>query len=90
LFHYLPPGATTQELRAVVVEAGNAVPLSRGIVHTFGTDYDLTLLSYHSPFIEFNDNGSSRFRSLLRSKLKWRLAGSGGLAHSFSEVKKNA
>ena len=76
LFHYLPPGATTQELRAVVVEAGNAVLFSRGVVHTFTAPIDdLTLLSYHSPFIEFNDTRQFKIlRSLLRSKLEWRLA----------------
>ena len=76
LFHYLPPAATMQELRAVVVEAGDAVLFSRGVVHTFTAPLcDLTLLSYHSPFIELNDERQFKIsHALLRSQLEWRLA----------------
>jgi len=76
IFHYLPPAATMQELRAVVVEAGDAILFARGVIHTFTAPLcDLTLLSYHSPFIEFNDERQFKISdSLLRSQLEWRLA----------------
>ena len=56
LFHYLPVAEKSRELRSVVVEAGDAVLFTRGIVHTFTAPLDdLTLLSYHAPFFEFDD-----------------------------------
>lgn len=56
LFHYLPDAERTRELRSVVVEAGDAVLFSRGVLHTFTAPLnDLTLLSYHSPFLELDD-----------------------------------
>lgn len=56
LFHYLPDAERVRELRSVVVEAGDAVLFTRGVVHTFTAPLgDLTLLSYHAPFFEFDD-----------------------------------
>jgi hypothetical protein len=56
LFHYLPGAEKVRELRSVVVEAGDAVLFTRGVVHTFAAPLDdLTLLSYHAPFFEFDD-----------------------------------
>jgi hypothetical protein len=38
------------------VDAGDAVLFKRGVVHTFTAPLgDLTLLSYHAPFFEFDD-----------------------------------
>lgn len=57
LFHYLPDAGKSRELRSVVVEAGDAVLFTRGVIHTFTAPLcDLTLLSYHSPFIELDDS----------------------------------
>lgn len=57
LFHYLPDTGKSRELRSVVVEAGDAVLFTRGVIHTFTAPLsDLTLLSYHSPFIELDDS----------------------------------
>lgn len=57
LFHYLPDAGESRELRSVVVEAGDAVLFARGVIHTFTAPLsDLTLLSYHSPFIELDDS----------------------------------
>jgi mannose-6-phosphate isomerase-like protein (cupin superfamily) len=56
LFHYLPDVERVRELRSVVVEAGDAVLFTRGVVHTFTAPLDdLTILSYHAPFFEFDD-----------------------------------
>lgn len=56
LFHFLPDAEKTRELRSVVVDAGDAVLFTRGVVHTFTAPLgDLTLLSYHAPFFEFDD-----------------------------------
>lgn len=56
-FHYLPDAGKSRELRSVVVEAGDAVLFTRGVIHTFTAPLcDLTLLSYHSPFIELDDS----------------------------------
>jgi len=56
LFHYLPDAGNSRELRSVVVDAGDAVLFTRGVVHTFTAPLeDLTLLSYHAPFFEFDD-----------------------------------
>jgi len=56
LFHYLADAGKSRELRSVVVEAGDAVLFTRGVVHTFTAPLgDLTLLSYHAPFFEFDD-----------------------------------
>lgn len=76
LFHYLPPDATTQELRAVVVEAGNAVLFSRGVVHTFTAPIgDLTLLSYHAPFFEFDDTRQFRVETYSMRWIPSRIVG---------------
>ena len=57
LFHYLPDAGRSRELRSVVVDAGDAVLFTRGVVHTFTAPLDdLTLLSYHAPFFEFDDS----------------------------------
>ena len=57
LFHYLPDAGKSRELRSLVVEAGDAVLFTRGLIHTFTAPLgDLTLLSYHAPFFEFNDS----------------------------------
>lgn len=56
LFHYLPDAGNSRELRSVVVDTGDAVLFTRGVVHTFTAPIgDLTLLSYHAPFFEFED-----------------------------------
>ncbi len=56
LFHYLPESRRSRELRSVVVDAGDAVLFTRGVVHTFTAPFgDLTLLSYHAPFFELDD-----------------------------------
>lgn len=56
LFHYLPDAEKTRELRSVVVDAGDAVLFTRGVVHTFTAPLeDLTLLSCHAPFFGFDD-----------------------------------
>ena len=56
LFHYMPDGAGCGELRSVVVQAGDVVVLTRGLVHTFTAPVaDLVLLSYHAPYFEFED-----------------------------------
>lgn len=56
LFHYLPAAGKSRELRSVMVDAGDAVLFTRGVVHTFTAPLsDLTLLSYHAPFFEFDD-----------------------------------
>jgi len=56
LFHYLPDVGKSRELRSVVVDAGDAVLFARWVVHTFTAPLgDLTLLSYHAPFFEFDD-----------------------------------
>jgi len=56
LFHYLPDSGKSRELRSIVVDAGDAVLFTRGVVHTFTAPLgDLTLLSYHAPFFAFDD-----------------------------------
>lgn len=56
LFHYLPDGGKSRELRSVVVDAGDAILFTRGVAHTFTAPLgNLTLLSYHAPFFEFDD-----------------------------------
>jgi len=56
LFHYLPDAGKSRELRSVVVDASDAVLFTRGVVHTFTAPLgNLTLLSYHAPFFEFDD-----------------------------------
>lgn len=56
LFHYLPDARESRELRSVAVSAGDAVLFMRGVVHTFTAPVgDLTLLSYHAPFLELDD-----------------------------------
>jgi mannose-6-phosphate isomerase-like protein (cupin superfamily) len=73
LFHYLPDAAKSRELRSVVVETGDVVLFTRGVVHTFTAPVgDLTLLSYHAPFFAFDDVRqftipANRFRVLASS-----------------------
>ena len=76
LFHYLPDSGRSRELRSVVVDTGDAVLFTRRVVHTFTAPLgDLTLLSYHAPFIELNDTRQFKIpSSVLRSNLEWRLA----------------
>ena len=48
--------ATSSPPATVVVQAGDVVVLTRGLVHTFTAPVaDLVLLSYHSPYFEFED-----------------------------------
>lgn len=62
----------SRELRSVVVEAGDAVLFTRGVVHTFTAPLnDLMLLSYHSPFFEFDD---TRQYTVLRCSRESRFA----------------
>ena len=79
LFHYLPHAEKVRELRSVVVEAGDAVLFTRGVVHTFTAPLDdLTLLSYHAPFFEFDDTPQftipRQFRDFRFAWLPGRLA----------------
>lgn len=56
LFHYLPATGATHELRSLLVEAGDVLIFTRGLIHTFTAPIgDLMLLSYHSPFFELDD-----------------------------------
>ncbi len=56
LFHYMPAGENCGELRSVVVQAGDVVVFTRGLVHTFTAPIaELVLLSYHAPFLAFGD-----------------------------------
>ena len=56
LFHYIPGGENYGELRSLVVQAGDIVVFTRGLVHTFTAPVaDLVLLSYHAPYFEFAD-----------------------------------
>ena len=86
LFHYLSDAEKVRELRSVAVEAGNAVLFTRGVVHTFTAPLgDLTLLSYHAPFFEFDDTRQFTIpRQLRASSYTWSLgrvvAASGGVA----------
>jgi len=76
LFHYLPDANKSRELRSVVVEAGDAVLFTRGVVHTFTAPLgDLTLLSYHAPFFEFDDARQFKISTWVsRNDRDWRLA----------------
>ncbi|MBI3834119.1 MAG: hypothetical protein HY287_07305 [Planctomycetes bacterium] len=73
LFHYLPDARNSRELRSVVVDAGDAVLFTRGIVHTFTAPLnDLTLLSYHSPFLELDDQRQFTIpRNLQTGRYAW-------------------
>ena len=56
LFHYAPSAERPDELRSLVVQARDVLVFTRGLLHTFTAPLsDLTLLSYHSPFFEFDD-----------------------------------
>lgn len=56
LFHYFADSVTSRELRSIVVEAGDVVLFTRGVVHTFTAPIsEIVLLSYHTPFLELND-----------------------------------
>lgn len=76
LFHYMPAGVSWHELRSVVVQAGDVVVLTRGLVHTFTAPVtDLVLLSYHAPYFEFEDPRQFTIAdSLLGQNLRWRPA----------------
>jgi len=83
LFHYLPEANSTRELRSVVVEAGDAVLFTRGVVHTFTAPLDdLTLLSYHAPFFEFDD---TRQFAIPRQSRDFRFAWAPGRLVSMAE-----
>jgi mannose-6-phosphate isomerase-like protein (cupin superfamily) len=69
LFHYLPDADKARELRSLVVEAGDVVIFTRGLIHTFTAPLgDLTLLSYHAPFFEFDDTRQFTIVSALRDR----------------------
>jgi len=76
LFHYLPDREKTRELRSVVVDDGDAVLFTRGVVHTFTAPLgELTLLSYHAPFFELDDSRQYSIPlSLRESSIAWVLA----------------
>ncbi|MEK6676882.1 MAG: hypothetical protein AABZ47_14665 [Planctomycetota bacterium] len=83
LFHYLPDAEIVRELRSVVVEAGDAVLFMRGVVHTFTAPLDdLTLLSYHAPFFEFDD---TRQFTIPRQSQDFRFSRTPGRLHSVTE-----
>lgn len=73
LFHYLPKAGNSRELRSVVVDAGDAVLFTRGVVHTFTAPLgDLALLSYHAPFFELDDTRQfTIFREIGRCPFAW-------------------
>ncbi|MFH1110789.1 MAG: cupin domain-containing protein [Planctomycetota bacterium] len=74
-FHCLPDAGTPRELRSVVVDAGDAVLFTRGVVHTFTVPLeDLTLLSYHAAFFEFDDRRQFTIpRQLTGFRYAWSL-----------------
>ena len=83
LFHFLPDAEEPRELRSVVVDAGAAVLFTRGVVHTFTAPLgELTLLSYHAPFFEFDD---TRQFTIPRQSLDFRYAWSPGRLVSMME-----
>lgn len=46
------------DLRAIPVQAGDAIAFTRGLMHTFSSPMTaLVLLSYHAPLIELDDPG---------------------------------
>jgi hypothetical protein len=56
LFHHSPSKEEPDELRSLIVRPGDVLAFTRGLLHTFTAPFgDLTLLSYHSPFFEFDD-----------------------------------
>jgi len=56
VFHYFADADQARELRSLVVEPSDIVIFTRGLIHTFTAPLgDLTLLSYHAPFFEFDD-----------------------------------
>ncbi len=56
LFHYAPMDDQPRELRSVIVQEGDVMAFTRGLLHTFTAPIeDLTLLSFHAPFFEFDD-----------------------------------
>jgi hypothetical protein len=77
LFHYWPDARNSRELRSVVVEAGDAVLFTRAVVHTFTAPLgDLTLLSYHAPFFEFDDTRQfTKLSPVGNRDWKWGLRG---------------
>ena len=58
-FHHAPgavDGFTGEGVQSVVVRAGDLVLFRRGLVHTFSSpNRTMTLLSWHSPYISFDD-----------------------------------
>lgn len=73
LVHYLPDAGKSRELRSVVVEASDAVLFTRRVDHTFTSPLgELTLLSYHAPFIEFEDPRQfTTLRGTQHSRFAW-------------------
>jgi len=72
LFHFLPDSEKTRELRSRVVEAGDAVLFTSGVVHTFAAPLnDLTLLSYHAPFFELDDPRQFTIRPQWAIRFGW-------------------
>jgi len=56
LFHYVPLAHDPNELRSIIVRAGDVIMLTRGLLHTFTAPHmELVLLSYHAPFFAFDD-----------------------------------
>lgn len=56
LFHFIPPDCNMNELRSVVVEKGDVLAFSRGLIHTFSAPTDDAILcSFHSPYIEIGN-----------------------------------
>ena len=80
VFHYLADADSARELRSLVVEANDVVIFTRGLIHTFTAPLgDMTLLSYHAPFFEFDDTRQFRIpASVRKGRYAWtpgRLAG---------------
>ncbi len=72
------------ELRSVVVESGDTVLFTRGVIHTFTALLsDLTLLSYHAPFFEFDD---SRQFTILRLAERARFVWSPAHLHKPAQI----
>lgn len=56
LFHYAPSAEQPGELRSVIVQTGDVLAFTSGLLHTFTAPFEnLTLLSYHAPFFAFDD-----------------------------------
>ncbi|MBI1826084.1 MAG: hypothetical protein HY287_02315 [Planctomycetes bacterium] len=77
LFHYMPDRSETRELRSIVVEPGDVLIFTRGLIHTFTAPIsELTLLSYHSPFFELDDPRQFTIPKALRQReFEWAPSG---------------